>query len=96
MDFSAKYHFRGQRPGTCANEKPTKLARYIENESSLSLADKYCDLYIVRDETLKGKRQPILHFLVSNTVRRCKCLLSVLLRYVTNLGNAATAQTGGV
>ena len=44
MDFSAKYHFRGQRPGTSTNEKPTKLARYLANESSLSLAEKYCDL----------------------------------------------------
>ena len=64
MDPCATYHYRGQKPSVLGDCKFTKLARFFENESSLTLAEKYCDLSVIKDEISNGKRQPVLHCLV--------------------------------
>ena len=63
--MSSQYHYRGELPGTREDGKPTKLARKIDNENNMSLSEKYCDLYTIRDEVSNGKRQPVLHCLVT-------------------------------
>lgn len=80
MSSTTHYHYRGHRPGTCGDGKPTKLARHIENENSLSQAEKYCDLYIVREEVCNGKRQPVLHCLVYSYFQRFLTPCNVLIQ----------------
>ena len=73
-DFRELFHYRGQEPKRLGANKFSKLARYIDNEETMALREKYIDLYYVKEEGDSKnlqKRVPVLHCLVCSKDIRC-------------------------